>query len=75
MSLWWLLILWPVSGLLSWAWLNHMLSSWLGPDDSSIGLKTFCAVFEVVCGPIALLAAYRAMYDIPQKHRRGLRFR
>lgn len=61
MSLWWLLLMWPLLGLLSRAWFNYMLTKELG--EGYIGsheVKYIAIIVVAIAGPIALLVA---MYE------------
>ena len=74
MGWWWLLwLLWPLSGLLGWTWVNYVISS-MYPGVPDPPEKWWSFFGSILIGPCALLyAAYNAAAN-PCQHRWGLRF-
>ncbi|MCC6405367.1 MAG: hypothetical protein IT405_03195 [Candidatus Yanofskybacteria bacterium] len=71
MNLWWLL--WPLTGYLLWAWVNHIITVGFCQDGGYVKWLALC--LNVLAGPIALPAVLREFFRCPREHRWGLRFR
>ena len=69
MSLWWLL--WPLSGLLGWAWANHIMYR-VGYDSR---LRWVALPLELIVGPVSFLVSVHQAVQCSRQHRWGLRFR
>ena len=75
MSLWWLLLLWPVSGLFGWAWANYSAFMHDGPSNASDAwLMRKYLLISPLLGPF--MAIVNFMVSISEKKfYLGLRFR
>jgi hypothetical protein len=67
----WLWLLWPLAGLLAWAWLHHMVYRFA--YHTAMTKVTAIFVFMALSPFMAILACVVAPV-IPPKHRWGLRF-
>ena len=78
MSLWWwlLLVLWPFSGLIGWAWMNYSAFMHNG-DPCTTGESVLWRAFQVLSpflGPILLVANLCVSISL-RRFYWGLRFR
>lgn len=73
MSLWWLLLLWPLSGYIGWAWFNYMVWKTFG-GDASPSVRWYARAMSLLGGPLSILVTVIEMSDLPRENRWGLRF-
>ena len=75
MSYWWLWPLWPVTGLLGWAWLNHLLGDDHSTSAEAKAVWWISCIVGVLCGLVSLVTTALLAISYPHEHRWGLRFK